>query len=88
MLEVSNLSAVYGKHPALKDVSLRVGLGEIVVILGANGAGKSTLLRAISGICKGKVNGNITLNLAPLAELSPDQIVERGVVLVPEVLVI
>jgi branched-chain amino acid transport system ATP-binding protein len=84
MLEVSNLSAVYGKHPALKDVSLRVGLGEIVVILGANGAGKSTLLRAISGICKGKVNGNITLNLAPLAELSPDQIVERGVVLVPE----
>ncbi|MDP4725928.1 MAG: ATP-binding cassette domain-containing protein, partial [Desulfobacterales bacterium] len=45
MLEVRNLSVSYGKHRALHGASLRVGKGEIVVILGANGAGKSTLLK-------------------------------------------
>ena len=84
MLEVSNVSATYGKHSALQDVSLRVGLGEIVVILGANGAGKSTLLRVISGICEGEVNGEVTLDSDRLTELSSDQIVERGIALVPE----
>jgi branched-chain amino acid transport system ATP-binding protein len=84
MLEVSNVSATYGKHSALQDVSLRVGLGEIVVILGANGAGKSTLLRVISGICEGEVNGEVTLDSDQLTELSSDQIVERGIALVPE----
>ena len=84
MLEISNVSATYGKHSALQDVSLRVGLGEIVVILGANGAGKSTLLRVISGICEGEVNGTVTLDSAPLTQLSSDQIVERGIALVPE----
>jgi branched-chain amino acid transport system ATP-binding protein len=84
MLEVSNVSASYGKHSALQDVSLRVGRGEIVVILGANGAGKSTLLRVISGICEGEVNGEVTLDSDRLTELSSDQIVERGIALVPE----
>ena len=84
MLVVSNVSATYGKHSALQDVSLRVGLGEIVVILGANGAGKSTLLRVISGICEGEVNGEVTLDSDRLTELSSDQIVERGIALVPE----
>ena len=84
MLEVSNVSATYGKHSALQDVSLRVGRGEIVVILGANGAGKSTLLRVISGICEGEVNGEVTLDSDRLTELSSDQIVERGIALVPE----
>ena len=84
MLEVSNVSATYGKHSALQDVSLRVDLGEIVVILGANGAGKSTLLRVISGICEGEVNGEVTLDSDRLTELSSDQIVERGIALVPE----
>ena len=60
MLKIANVSAFYGQHPALQDVSLQVGLGEVVVILGANGAGKSTLLRAISGICEGRVKGVMT----------------------------
>ncbi|NNL18566.1 MAG: ABC transporter ATP-binding protein [Boseongicola sp.] len=84
MLEVRNLTAAYGQHPALKDVSLTVGAGEIVVILGANGAGKSTLLRAISGICEGKVGGEVMLGGQLLSGHSSDEIVERGVALVPE----
>jgi branched-chain amino acid transport system ATP-binding protein len=84
MLEVTNLSAAYGQHPSLNDISIKVKTGEVVVILGANGAGKSTLLRAISGICEGKVSGDVTLNGESLTGLSSDAIVEKGVALVPE----
>ena len=84
LLEVRDLTAVYGQHPALQNVSLTVHPGELVVILGANGAGKTTLLRAISGICEGRVSGDILLDGQSFSGLSPDQIVERGVVLVPE----
>ena len=84
MLEVKGLSAAYGQHPSLNEVSLSVAPGEVVVILGANGAGKSTLLRAIAGICEGKVSGDVRLGADALTGLSPDEIVEKGVVLVPE----
>ena len=84
MLEVRALSAAYGQHPALNDVSLTVAAGEIVVILGANGAGKSTLLRAISGICEGRVGGEVMLGGQLLSGHSSDEIVERGIALVPE----
>ena len=84
MLEVKSLSVAYGAHPALNEVGLTVAPGEIVVILGANGAGKSTLLRAISGICEGKVTGHASLNGDSLTALSPDEIVEAGLALVPE----
>jgi branched-chain amino acid transport system ATP-binding protein len=84
MLEVKNLSAAYGQHPSLNDVTITVETGEIVVILGANGAGKSTLLRSISGICEGKTTGQVTLNNEELTRLSADEIVEKGVALVPE----
>ena len=84
MLEVTNLSAAYGQHPSLNDISIKVKTGEVVVIHGANGAGKSTLLRAISGICEGKVSGDVTLNGESLTGLSSDAIVEKGVALVPE----
>ena len=84
MLEVRNLSVAYGQHPALQDVSLQVDRGEIVVILGANGAGKSTLLRAVSGICEGSVEGEVSLDGASLRALGSDEVVERGVALVPE----
>lgn len=84
MLEVSKLSVSYGQHRALEDVSIRIGAGEIVVILGANGAGKSTLLRAIGGICEGRHSGDVSVDGHPILGLPPDRIVERGVALVPE----
>jgi branched-chain amino acid transport system ATP-binding protein len=84
MLEVRNLSAAYGMHRALADVSINVDEGEIVVILGANGAGKSSLLRAIAGMCEGQVKGEVFLDGEPLAGISADEIVERGIAFVPE----
>lgn len=73
----------YGAHRALEEVSLHVGLGEIVVILGANGAGKSTLLKVIAGMIR-PASGAIAVNDNELTGLSPNQIVEKGLALVPE----
>ncbi|MDP5335412.1 MAG: ABC transporter ATP-binding protein [Paracoccaceae bacterium] len=83
-LEVRNLTVGYGKHRALEDASVTVRPGEIVVILGANGAGKSTLLKAISGICEGHVEGQITLDGESLSGLPANRILDQGVALVPE----
>jgi branched-chain amino acid transport system ATP-binding protein len=81
---VGNLSAAYGKHQALADVSLDVGEGEIVVILGANGAGKSTLLKAIAGLVRPMPGALVRFGGADLLALLPHEIVEAGVALVPE----
>ncbi|MEM7376095.1 MAG: ABC transporter ATP-binding protein [Pseudomonadota bacterium] len=84
MLTVENLSVQYGQHVALSKVSLRVEQGEIAVILGANGAGKSTLLRAIGGICNGSVSGDVHVDGERISGLAADDIVEKGIALVPE----
>lgn len=84
MLDVRNLSVSYGKHRALHGASLRVGKGEIVVILGANGAGKSTLLKAVCGICEGQVTGDVLHENTDLVGEKPHRIVEAGIALVPE----
>ena len=49
MLEVDNLHAYYGKSHILQGISLRVGEGEIVSLLGRNGAGRSTTVKTIMG---------------------------------------
>jgi branched-chain amino acid transport system ATP-binding protein len=58
ILEVADLHVYYGAIHALKGVSLRVGEGEIVTLIGSNGAGKSTTLRAINGLNRAR-NGTI-----------------------------
>ncbi|UKV15708.1 ABC transporter ATP-binding protein [Thalassospiraceae bacterium SW-3-3] len=84
MLEVHKLSVSYGKHTALRDVSLRVDRGEIVVMLGANGAGKSSLLKACAGLVAKHENTAIALSGKDLTDLAAHRIVEAGLALVPE----
>ena len=83
MLEVSSLELRYGAIRAVKDVSLTVGEGELVALLGANGAGKSSTLRAIAGAHK-PASGVIRLNGEDVTNQSPERMVRNGVAMVPE----
>lgn len=83
MLEISGLSVNYGPIAALRDVSLRVGEGQFVGILGANGAGKTSLLRTISGLVRASA-GSIRLRGEDIGAVKPDEVVRRSVVHVPE----
>lgn len=84
MLEIRDLSVLYGRHQALAQVSLAVAKGEIVVILGANGAGKSTLLKTVAGLQRPATGAAIALDGRPLHGLPPHRVVEAGLALVPE----
>lgn len=83
MLEIANIELRYGAVVAVRDVSLKVGEGELVALLGANGAGKSTTLKAIAGAMK-PVRGKMLLNGENIVGQSPEQMVRRGVAMVPE----
>jgi branched-chain amino acid transport system ATP-binding protein len=83
VLQLSQVGARYGSVPAVSDVSMHVGEGEAVGLLGANGAGKSTTLRAISGLVQ-LTAGSITFSGQDLAALSPHKIPELGIAHVPE----
>lgn len=83
MLEVEHLQAAYGRVPALWDVSFRVPAGEIVALIGANGAGKSTTLRVLSGLLAA-TGGSMRLDGESLVGRTPREIVQRGIVHVPE----
>ena len=81
-LTIEHLSAGYGQVAVLDDVSLHVGDGDLVVILGSNGAGKTTTMRAISGVIPR--TGAITFNGQRIDKLSPDAIVRAGIAQVPQ----
>ena len=83
MLEVTDLQVAYGAVSALRGVSLRVGAGEIVTVIGSNGAGKSTLMRTVSGVVRAR-SGAITLDGAPVLGLPSSAMITRGLVMVPE----
>jgi len=83
VLLLSNVSASYGSVPAVGNVSIEIGEGEAVGLLGANGAGKSTTLRAISGLV-GLTSGTITFFGRDLSSLPPYRIAELGIAHVPE----
>jgi len=69
MLTIDGLAVAYGAIDALHGISLAVGQGEVVALLGANGAGKTTLLRTISGLLRPKA-GAIRFEGEPLANSS------------------
>jgi len=83
VLALSGVSAAYGSVPAVSDVSMVVGEGEAVGLLGANGAGKSTTLRAISGLVR-PTSGTITFFGTNIAALPPYKVTELGIAHVPE----
>jgi branched-chain amino acid transport system ATP-binding protein len=83
LLELEEMVATYGNVVALKGLSLTVGAGEIVALLGANGAGKSTTLRVISGLMP-PVSGSLRFAGRSIKGLSPRAIVKLGIAHVPE----
>jgi branched-chain amino acid transport system ATP-binding protein len=83
LLCIENIEVYYENIRALHGVSLTVGQGEIVSLIGANGAGKSTILKAVSGILSPR-SGRILLDGKDLVGVSPHRIVRMGVSLVPE----
>jgi len=83
MLSLSGVSASYGSVPAVGNVSIEVGEGEAVGLLGANGAGKSTTLRAISGLVR-LTSGTIRFLGKDISSLPPYKTTELGIAHVPE----
>ncbi len=83
MLEVTAIGSRYGRIPALADVSLSVGRGELVALVGANGAGKSTLLRVLSGV-QPAVHGSVRFDGADITRTPARRRVQMGLVQVPE----
>lgn len=83
MLEVQDLTAGYGPLDVLHKIALHVEVGEIVAVLGPNGAGKSTLLKTLVGLIEPR-RGTVRFDGQPITGMSPEQILSRGLALVPE----
>lgn len=83
MLNLDSISTYYGDVQALRKVSLHVKEGQIVSIVGSNGAGKSTTLNTISGVVHSS-SGTIEFLGKRIENLPPHQIVEMGLVQIPE----
>ena len=84
MLRFEGVSVAYGKHEALREVTLDVAAGETTVILGTNGAGKTTMLNTIVGLVRPVPGGRIRFEGRPIETEPTHRIVEAGVALVPE----
>ncbi len=83
MLFIKNLTVAYGSAKALKNISLHLGAGEIVCLIGANGAGKTTLLLTVMGVVK-PLSGEIVFEGKSIVNKEPPEIVSLGISLVPE----
>jgi branched-chain amino acid transport system ATP-binding protein len=83
MLECRDLHSYYGTAHILQGVSLRVGAGEVVALLGRNGAGKTTTLKSIVGLVPPR-RGQVLYNGIDIAGWPPHRISRAGVALVPE----
>ncbi|MBN1628783.1 MAG: ATP-binding cassette domain-containing protein [Thermoleophilia bacterium] len=82
-LVLEDIVTAYGSIQALHGVSLTVGQGEVVAVLGANGAGKTTLLGTVSGILR-PTRGTVSYQGQDITSLPPEKIVRRGICQVPE----
>jgi branched-chain amino acid transport system ATP-binding protein len=83
MLEVQDIHTNYGESYVLQGLSLRLGQGQVVAVLGRNGVGKTTLIRSIIGFTPPR-RGRILLRGEDITRLAPHEIARRGVGLVPQ----
>jgi branched-chain amino acid transport system ATP-binding protein len=86
-LTIEKIDAAYGAVRVLEDVSLHVGGGETVVLLGTNGNGKSTLMKCVMGMVRprtGRISAEIDGQRYDLVGRTTEQIVDLGIALVPE----
>jgi branched-chain amino acid transport system ATP-binding protein len=83
LLEVRDLEAGYGKTRVLKNLSITVGAGEAVAVLGANGAGKSTLMKCVAGLVR-PWSGQVLLDGKDVTAIPAEDRAALGVVLAPE----
>ncbi|HEU0118832.1 MAG TPA: ABC transporter ATP-binding protein [Alphaproteobacteria bacterium] len=83
MLKLAGVKARYGAVEALGGVDMDVKQGEIVTLIGANGAGKTTLMMTICGQPKA-AEGSVSFNGENITNIPTDEIVKRGIALVPE----
>ena len=83
MLQLQGVSTHYGKIQALHEVSLEVGQGEIVTLIGANGAGKTSLLMTLCGDPRASA-GSIRFEGEELTGLPTSEIMRKGIAVVPE----
>ena len=83
LLVVEDIHTYYGEAHILQGVSISVGAGEVVTLIGRNGAGKTTTLRSIMGIARTR-RGRITLAGEEISRRETHEIVRRGIAWVPE----
>ncbi len=83
LLEVDGLVSGYGSVPVIHDVTLSIGEGELLAVIGSNGAGKTTLIRTIAGINRA-FSGSITFDGRAITRASAATIAKRGIAHVPE----
>jgi branched-chain amino acid transport system ATP-binding protein len=83
VLDVTGLTASYGEAVALRDVSLSVGAGEVVTLVGRNGAGKTTLLRSVMGLHRAQ-RGQVRLRGRDLTGMRPQARARLGLGWVPD----
>ena len=83
LLQISALDAFYGDFQALFGVSLKVGPGEVVAVIGSNGAGKTTLMRSITGLLA-NASEMISYRGQSIGAMRADRIANLGIAMVPE----
>ena len=83
MYELANVAVNYGAAAAVSDVSLRIGAGELVVVVGPNGAGKSTLINAMAGL-HAVASGRLVVDGHDITHEPPHRFCDRGIAIVPE----